>query len=61
MELQALRQLIGECDLKVRKLSIYARQVQNPDLRDFCEREAEASNQSRQAMMAFLNEGVNVQ
>ena len=61
MELESLRHLIGECELKAKKFSVYARQVQNPELRDFCEREADSSNQSRQAMMAFLNEGGNVQ
>jgi hypothetical protein len=61
MELESLRHLIGECDLKAKKLSSYARQVQNPELREFCEREADSANRSKQTLMNFLNEGVSVQ
>jgi len=61
MELQSLRHLIGECDLKAKKLSFYAEQSRNSELRDWCRREADTAERSKQTLLGLTNEGVNVQ
>jgi len=61
VELQSLRHLIGDCETKAKKLSLYADQCQNPELRNWCRREADVADRSRQTLLGILNQGVNTQ
>lgn len=58
MEVNALREIIGETQLKAKKLDIYMRQVNDQELRDWCRREAQTADQGVRTLMGFLDEGV---
>lgn len=58
MEVNALREIIGETQLKAKKLDIYMRQVNDQELRDWCRREAQTADQGVRTLIGFLDEGV---
>ncbi|HCW51003.1 MAG TPA: hypothetical protein DGR79_02900 [Clostridiales bacterium] len=61
LELESLRHLIGECEVKARKLEAYAGQAESPELRSFCRQHADSANRSRQTLQSFLRERGGVQ
>lgn len=58
MEVNSLREIIGETQLKAKKLDIYMRQVNDQELRDWCRREAQTADQGVRTLIGFLDEGV---
>lgn len=58
MELDSLRHIIGECDVRSAKLDAYARRCGSPELRDWCRREAERASRLKEALTSYLSEGM---
>lgn len=61
IELDSLRHLIGECELKAKKLGEYARDARDTELRNWCQQGADTARKSKDTLMGFLTEGVSVQ
>ena len=55
VELQNLRQLIGEHDTSFQKLQAYAQQALDPQVKTFFEQSAQNALNTKQQLMTFLN------
>lgn len=55
MELQNLRHLISDEQVKAEKSRIFAQQVNDPQLRSFLDKKARMAEQNVQNMLQFLN------
>jgi hypothetical protein len=54
MELQNLRHLIGSHDLSVKKLSDYASQCQDPQIKQVFQQSAQDAQNTKNQLMTFL-------
>lgn len=54
MELQQLRHLIGAHETAFAKMSTYAQQCQDPQVRQYFQKSAQGAQQTKQQLMSFL-------
>ena len=54
LDLQNLRHLIGGCATNHCKMQAYAAQAQDPGVKQFFEKSAQAAMQTKQQLMSFL-------
>ena len=54
VELQNVRHLIGEHDMSYQKLSSYARECTDPQIRQMFEKSAQDAQNTKQKLMGFL-------
>jgi ferritin len=54
VELQNLRHLIGSHETAYKKLSTYASQCTDPQVKDFFERSAQSAKNTKQKLISFL-------
>ena len=54
MELQNLRHLIGEHDTAIQKLTEYAQQAQDPQLKQMLQQSTQSAQDTKQQLMSFL-------
>jgi len=55
VELQNLRHLIGSHETAYQKLSTYAQNATDPQIKDFFERSAQSAKNTKQKLITFLN------
>ena len=55
VELQNLRHLIGSHETAYQKLSTYAQNATDPQVKDFFERSAQSAQNTKQKLITFLN------
>ena len=55
IELQNLRHLIGSHETAYQKLSTYAQNATDPQIKDFFERSAQSAQNTKQKLITFLN------
>jgi len=55
VELQNLRHLIGSHETAYQKLSTYAQNATDPQVKDFFERSAQSAQNTKQKLISFLN------
>jgi len=55
VELQNLRHLIGSHETAYQKLSTYAQNATDPQIKDFFERSAQSAQNTKQKLITFLN------
>lgn len=55
VELQNLRHLIGKHETAYQKLSSYAQNSSDPQVKDFFERSAQSAQNTKQKLITFLN------
>lgn len=55
IELQNLRHLIGSHETAYQKLSTYAQNATDPQVKDFFERSAQSAQNTKQKLISFLN------
>jgi len=55
IELQNLRHLIGSHETAYQKLSTYAQNAVDPQVKDFFERSAQSAQNTKQKLISFLN------
>ncbi|MBP3284605.1 MAG: hypothetical protein J6M02_03810 [Clostridia bacterium] len=55
IELQNLRHLIGSHETAYQKLSTYAQNAVDPQIKDFFERSAQSAQNTKQKLISFLN------
>lgn len=55
VELQNLRHLIGKHETAYQKLSAYAQNSVDPQVKDFFERSAQSAQNTKQKLITFLN------
>ena len=55
LELQNLRHLIGSHETTYQKLSTYAQNSTDPQVKDFFERSAQSAQNTKQKLISFLN------
>lgn len=55
IELQNLRHLIGSHETAYQKLSTYAQNSIDPQVKDFFERSAQSAQNTKQKLISFLN------
>lgn len=55
IELQNLRHLIGSHETAYQKLSTYAQNSVDPQVKDFFERSAQSAQNTKQKLISFLN------
>jgi len=54
LELQHLRHLIGAHDTTYQKMSAYAQQCTDPQIRAYFEKSAQSAQRTKQQLMSFL-------
>lgn len=54
MELQNLRELIGEHDVAIQKLQEYVNQCQDPQLKQMLQQSAQSAQSTKQQLIQFL-------
>ncbi|NLM46015.1 MAG: hypothetical protein GX200_04350 [Firmicutes bacterium] len=54
-ELENLRHLIGAHDTGAQKLETYAKQCQDPEIKQMFQQSAQRARQTKQQLMQFLN------
>lgn len=54
LDLQNLRQLIGGCDTAYSKLSDYASQAEDPEIKKLFQDAADSARKNRQELLKFL-------
>ncbi len=55
IELQNLRHLIGAHDTAIQKMSAYAQQAKDPQVRSYFEKSAQSAQKTKQQLLSFLS------